>query len=149
VNYSKIERNYAGTRENSIGTKPSYVEICDAVPAVMKLLETEQKSDRTLARYGATVERFAKIMGNYDAILISIAGIGIPTITQDPAMRDIVTAGGIATVGVGIVIDGIATEQGGSKLTRQLGQFLTCQQLAFLYSEADNRSASVVFSSTL
>ena len=45
-----------------------------------------------------------------------MAGIGIPTTTEVTAMREIVTADGIATVGVGIVTDGIATEKGSSNL---------------------------------
>ena len=46
-----------------------------------------------------------------------MAGTDIPTITEDTAMRDIVTTDGIATVGVGIATAGIATKQGGGKLT--------------------------------
>ena len=47
-----------------------------------------------------------------------MVGTDIPTITEDTAIRDIVTADGIATVGVGIATDGIATKQGGSNLAR-------------------------------
>jgi hypothetical protein len=75
------------------------------------LLGAEPKLGRAFARFGRTVERFAKITGNSDAISTSMAGIGIPTITEGMAMREIVTVGGIATAGVGIVIDGIATEK--------------------------------------
>ena len=45
-----------------------------------------------------------------------MAGIGIPTTTEVTAMREIVTADGTATVGVGIVTGGIATEKGSSNL---------------------------------
>jgi hypothetical protein len=45
-----------------------------------------------------------------------MAGIDIPTTTEGTAMREIVTADGIATVGVGIVTGGIATEKGSSNL---------------------------------
>jgi hypothetical protein len=110
-NYSKIERNCAETRESSIRTRPSYEGIYGAVPVRRRLLGVEPKLDRASARFGRTVERFAKIMGSYDAIWISMAGIGIPTITEGTAMPEIVTAGRIAIAGVGIVTGGIATEK--------------------------------------
>jgi len=75
------------------------------------LLGAEPKSGRAFARFGRTVERLAKIIGNSDAIQTSMAGIGIPTITEGMAMLDTVTVGGIATAGVGIVTGGIATEK--------------------------------------
>jgi hypothetical protein len=58
-----------------------------------------------------TVERFAKITENYDAIWISMAGTGIPAITDGTAMWEIVTAVGIVIAGVGIATGGIATEK--------------------------------------
>jgi hypothetical protein len=64
------------------------------------LLGAEPKLGRAFARFGRTVERSAKITENYDAIWISMAGIGIPTITEGTAMQEIVTAGGIATGGI-------------------------------------------------
>ena len=45
-----------------------------------------------------------------------MAGIDIPTTTEGTAMREIVTADGIATVGVGTVTGGIATEKRCSNL---------------------------------
>jgi len=54
--------------ESSTKTRPNFVEICETTRAVMKLLETEQKLDRTLARYGAIAERSARTMESYDAI---------------------------------------------------------------------------------
>jgi hypothetical protein len=57
-------------------------------------------------------------MGSYDAIWISMAGIDIPTITEGTAMLEIVTAGGIAIAGVGIVTGGIATEKKVLRYTR-------------------------------
>ena len=65
-----------------------------------RLLETGPKSGRAFARFGRTVERSAKITENYDAIWISMAGIGFPIITGGTAMQQIVTAGGIATGGI-------------------------------------------------
>jgi len=92
-------------------TRPSSVGIYGAAPVRRRLLGAEPKLGRAFARFGRTVERFAKIIGNSDAISTSMAGIGIPTITEGMAMREIVTVGGIATAGVGIVIGGIATEK--------------------------------------
>jgi hypothetical protein len=65
-----------------------------------------------------------------------MAGTDIPTITEDTAMRDIVTADGIATAG-------IATKQGGGKLTDNWVNFYLLT-IAIAPSEADNKSASVV-----
>ena len=70
----------------------------------------------------ATVERFARIMENYDAIWTSMAGIEIPTITGGTAMRQLVTAGGIVIAGVGIAPGGIATEEQSRKVSPQLDQ---------------------------
>jgi hypothetical protein len=72
-----------------------------------------------------------------------MAGTDIPTITEDTAMRDIVPADGIATVGVGIATTGIATKQGGGKLTDNWVNFYLLT-IAIAPSEADNKSASVV-----
>jgi hypothetical protein len=49
-------------------TKRSYAGIYDAVLVRRRLLGAEPKSDRAFARFGRTVERFAEIMGNCDAI---------------------------------------------------------------------------------
>jgi hypothetical protein len=97
------------TCESSTEIKPNFAKICVTAPAVMKLLETELKSDRTLARYGATVERSAKTVENSDAIWTSMAGIDIPTTMED--MRGTAPVGGIAIAGVGTVTPGIATEK--------------------------------------
>jgi hypothetical protein len=102
-NYSKIERNCRVTSESSTKTTPSFVEICETGLAMMKLLETEQKSDGTLARYGATVERSARTIENSDAILTSMAGINIPTPMAD--------MWGTAPVGGTTIAGGITTEE--------------------------------------
>ena len=97
------------TSESSIGTRLSCVETYGVAPVERRLLETGPKSGRVFERFGRTVERFGKITENYDAILISMAGIGLPTIAGGTAMRRMVTAARIG--GVGIATGGIATEK--------------------------------------
>jgi hypothetical protein len=67
----------------------------------MKLLATERRSDKTFARSGAIAGSYVETV----VILIDTAGTGIRiAMTEDRAIGEIVTGGGIATARVGTVI---------------------------------------------
>jgi hypothetical protein len=76
----------------------------------MKSRGTERRSDRTFARSGAIVESCVETIENFGVIWISTVGTVIPiAMTEDMAMGEIVTVGGIVVAGVGTVTVGAGT----------------------------------------